>query len=56
MLDSAAIEPETGASRNLADIILAKIAEQEAGKPDVHDPEDAEPEELPQKVVEVYTK
>jgi hypothetical protein len=56
MLDSAAVGPETGGSRNLADIILAKIAEQEGGTADVHDPEDAEPAELPPKVVEVYSK
>ena len=55
-LDSAAFGPEAGGSRNLADIILAKIAEQEGGKADVQDPEDTEPAKLPPKVVEVYSK
>jgi hypothetical protein len=53
---SAAFEPEAGASRNLADIILAKIAEQEGGRARVTDPEDEGPTELPLKVVEVYTQ
>jgi essential nuclear protein 1 len=55
-LSSATFEPEIGGSRNLADLILAKIAEQEAGKADVQEADDEEPTELPPKVVEVYSK
>ena len=49
-----------GETRNLADIILAKIAEQEAAQAGVvheeHPLEQEGPVELPPKVVQVYTK
>jgi hypothetical protein len=54
--NTAALEPKIGGSRNLADIILAKIAEQEAGKANDPEEDDTEPAELPPKVVEVYSK
>jgi essential nuclear protein 1 len=50
---------EEGQSRNLADIILAKIAEQEAAQGGIvieDHPLEEGPVELPPKVVEVYTK
>jgi hypothetical protein len=52
-------ESEETQTRNLADIILAKIAMHEAGESDEPPPEDRledEVAELPPKVQEVYTK
>jgi hypothetical protein len=47
---------ETGGPRNLADLILAKIAEQDAGNTSGQVSDGSVPAELPLKVVEVYSK